>query len=143
MFAYVKQHPMAPPWSSSEWSARRVRVVSDADLQARGSSLYQFLGGACALVTDYSSVAVDVRAAGGRVFLVQPDAEAYGSTRGFNVDREQMALLGDVVPSYSELCSRLLASMGGPRTRIRDCAPPLRATARLFALVGLSQGEAS
>lgn len=104
----VKPHPMARVHERVFAPYRALRLVTDADLAARGLSLYQLLAASDALITDVSSVYFDYKALGRPVALYCPDLERYAATRGFVAPIE--TLVSDPVDrTQEELAARLEA----------------------------------
>lgn len=66
-------------------------VITDADLSAAGVTLYQLIGLADGLLSDYSSVWVDYLDTGRSIGLYVPDLDSYTAGRGLN-----LPALGDV-----------------------------------------------
>lgn len=67
-----------------DYAARGVRVLTTEDVLAAGLTLYQLVGLADAIVSDYSSVWVDFLATGRSVALHCPDLAVYERERGLN-----------------------------------------------------------
>ncbi|GAB2473275.1 CDP-glycerol glycerophosphotransferase family protein [Jatrophihabitans fulvus] len=61
-----------------------VRTLTDADLAAMGVTLYELLGHADGLISDYSSVWLDVLDRPTSVALYVPDLDSYRAARGLN-----------------------------------------------------------
>jgi len=76
----VKTHPMAPVLDPGDhgW----LGIWDDRALAATGMSLYELVGQADVLVTDYSSVWVDYLLTDRPIVFAMADAEEYGATRG-------------------------------------------------------------
>ncbi len=68
-----------------------LRVITDDDLGAAGVTLYQLIGLADGMLSDYSSVWVDYLHTGRSIGLYVPDLASYTEGRGLN-----LPLLGDV-----------------------------------------------
>jgi CDP-glycerol glycerophosphotransferase (TagB/SpsB family) len=76
----VKVHPMAPLHSGgNRWS---LDVWDDHDLAAHGLTLYELLGHADVLVTDYSSVWVDYLLLDRPMVFTLADLDEYAASRG-------------------------------------------------------------
>lgn len=77
----LKFHP-ADVRNSEQWpSYRNIRVMADGEFRRGGYDVYRLLACAEALITDYSSVAVDFLITGRPIGVFAPDRHAY--TRGF------------------------------------------------------------
>lgn len=59
-------------------------VVTNEDLRAAGVQLYELIGAAAGLLTDYSSVWIDYLALDRPIAFVVPDEEGYAAGRGFD-----------------------------------------------------------
>jgi hypothetical protein len=68
-----------------------LRVITDDDLGAAGLTLYQLIGLADGMLSDYSSVWVDYLDTGRSIGLYVPDLDSYTEGRGLN-----LPLLGEV-----------------------------------------------
>jgi CDP-glycerol glycerophosphotransferase (TagB/SpsB family) len=78
----IKPHPL----DVDSYGALDVRVVTDAQLEEAGMSLYQVLGQCDALISDVSSVWVDFLALDRPVAFYIPDLDELQTRRGLNVD---------------------------------------------------------
>ncbi len=74
----VKPHPA----DARAQSIPSVPSVSNADLAAAGVTLYEFLGAAAGLVSDFSSVWTDYLLLDRPIGFILPDAADYAATRG-------------------------------------------------------------
>lgn len=102
----IKLHPMSPESEVQRWTELGT-VVDESTLRASGDSLYSILGRSCALVTDYSSVAVDYLVTGRPIFMVLDDLEHYNHSRGLNFGPREISKLGITVSSYGDLADRI------------------------------------
>ena len=110
----VKLHPMADPIEFGSFRDGGATVVDDCWLSDRGLTLYEWLSGASALVTDYSSIAVDFLVTGRPVVIAVGDLSEYRASRGLNFSLPELALLGTIVEDMSELPDALAQALGGP-----------------------------
>ncbi len=76
----VKPHPQDADSRAIEGAL----IVTNDDLARAGVQLYELLGGAAGLLTDYSSVWIDYLALDRPIGFVVPDREAYTAGRGFD-----------------------------------------------------------
>jgi CDP-glycerol glycerophosphotransferase (TagB/SpsB family) len=76
-------------------------VISDADLESAGASLYHLLGAAEALITDYSSVWTEFLLLDRPIGFWMPDLERYRSDRGFAPSNWLDHLPGPVISAIS------------------------------------------
>ena len=60
-----------------------VQFIQESDLEMAGIQLYELLGQTDALMTDYSSVAVDYMLCDKPIAFLLEDYEAYRKNRGF------------------------------------------------------------
>ena len=102
MTCTLKTHPMAtaadfPP------STQHLAICSDADLDARGLTLYDMLGATDALVTDVSSVWVDYLLLDKPIIFAFGDLEEFRDSRGYTLDPILEWLPGPVVTTMREL----------------------------------------
>jgi CDP-glycerol glycerophosphotransferase (TagB/SpsB family) len=110
----VKLHPMADPSEGDVFRAASVTVIDDLWLSEHDTTLYALLSCSSALITDYSSVAIDYLVTGKPMVLVQQDRRDYGATRGLNFEPTELAEMAPVVESYDELPSALLNCLNFP-----------------------------
>ena len=104
MTCTLKTHPMAtvadfPP------STQHLAICSDADLDARGLTLYDMLGATDALVTDVSSVWVDYLLLDKPIIFAFGDLEEFRDSRGYTLDPILEWLPGPVVTTMRERSS--------------------------------------
>lgn len=76
----IKKHPLQREWSCVK-AGGNIRYVTDQQLQE--ILLYQFVGVADALISDYSSIAVDYMLLERPIGYVLTDLEEYKNARGF------------------------------------------------------------
>lgn len=100
---YAKLHPMADPSDLKDFEALGISVITDEDLRQMGTSTYQWLANSTALITDYSSVAVDWIFTMKPLFFLQDDQNEYAKTRGFYFDFADLCAIGDVFSSIGDL----------------------------------------
>lgn len=142
----VKPHPLAPTGSMNSWRGPSISVIDQSWLDARGLTIYGVLGGASALITDYSSVAVDFLVTGRPCILYQPDAADYEARRGLTVVDEAWDALGPRVTDIEGLAHQIdVLSSGEHQRPVEPSAPfctvpPTGATARLFRAVEARAG---
>jgi len=76
----LKLHPLDLR-NRKEWPVyRNIRVMKDADFRAHGLNIYKLLAGANALITDFSSIAIDYLTVNKPIGVFAPDRGTY--TRG-------------------------------------------------------------
>lgn len=131
----VRLHPLCDPEEVQYWETLGP-VLSNEDLHQSGETLYAVLGRSAALVTDYSSVAIDYLVTGRPIFLVQPDVASYDDDRGFAVPPHQFMKIGTAVNSYAQLAERIAAGLDAnnhPKPGEFYTAPFEGASARMVA----------
>lgn len=101
----VKPHPLAP--QPGPLSLGSLRLVTDAEMESSGSSLYQLLGMVDGLVTDYSSVWIDFLLLDRPIIFFIPDEARYLSTRGIQVERSGRFFPGPIARTPAELTAAL------------------------------------
>ena len=107
----VKPHYGDPQASLyARWSTQRIHTLTQPDLQRAKVTLYGLLGGAAALITDYSSVAIDFLVTEKPIVFFQPDRSTYASNRGLNFTPEELGALGASADSFSALPSAISAA---------------------------------
>ncbi|WP_310467415.1 CDP-glycerol glycerophosphotransferase family protein [Sphingomonas sp.] len=106
----AKPHPMAAEYGD-RLEGERIRIWRDADLSARGLSLYDVVGATDVLITDASSVYVDYLILDRPVIIAFPDIDEYKATRGFSVDPVEDFLAGPIVRTFDQLCESVTESL--------------------------------
>jgi hypothetical protein len=96
----VKPHPMD---RDTYAGVPGLRSIDDESLRRLGLTLYQVLGAADALITDYSSVWTDYLVVDRPILLLCPDYEEYAATRGFNVPDLRAVAPGPLVEDAAAL----------------------------------------
>lgn len=96
----VKPHPMAP--RPDVTNLEHVSVWTDADVAGAGMSLYELLGHADVLVTDYSSVWVDYLLADRPIIFAVSDLAQYRANRGYYFEPLEDYLPGSIVTDLQE-----------------------------------------
>lgn len=100
----LKLHPIDQR-NRREWpDYNNIRVMKDADFRARGLNIYKLLAGANALITDFSSIAIDYLAVNKPIGVFAPDRGTY--TRGFVAgSMERLEAVCDRLDSIDELAA--------------------------------------
>lgn len=107
----VKPHPMAP--RSDVADLEHVSVWTDADVADAGLTLYELLGHADALVTDYSSVWIDHLLAERSIIFAVSDLAEYRANRGYYFEPLEDYLPGPIVTDVAELKGALAEVAAG------------------------------
>jgi CDP-glycerol glycerophosphotransferase (TagB/SpsB family) len=138
----VKLHPLDTKNTITWPEFRNLRVINNQVMSERGLNNYRVLAEADALVTDYSSVAIDFLLLKRPIGFYMPDEPFY--TRGFiPAVRERLAEVGMQIRSYEELVSFLVFA-GDPGCATRNTEEfyrtDLRApSADILRTIGLSE----
>ena len=140
----VKPHPLSAP---SRWP-EGWRVLNDSDFYENGIRLYQILGQAHAIVTDYSSVWTDFLNTNIPICFVFDDLEEFNQARGFMDSEWNQKLPGPIIQSRSEFTEFVeqgwVREHADRRKEIADqlgAANTVGATARLFQALDASGVE--
>lgn len=148
MVALVKPHPLARGVAARDHA--NLLVVDDPWLVERGLTLYDVVGAADVLVTDFSSVVVDYVLVDRPIVHAIADLEEYRRSRGFSVEPVEAQLAGPVATTPGEVVDALAAVARGEdpwaqtRRQLRDRwhdHPDFDSTGRLLDAVGLSTRE--
>ena len=140
----VKPHPL----DSDRYAEAGLHVLTNTDLRNARVSLYQLLGRARGLVTDYSSVWTDYLALDRPVGFYCPDLEEYAAGRGLNVPDYRAVAPGPFLDSVADFREFLTACLSGadPWRELRRAAVDslgvetrLGATARLLDQLRLAE----
>lgn len=107
----VKPHPLAG--EPEPYVGRNVRVITDRDIANAGVSLYELLGRADILVTDYSSVWIDYLLLDRPIVFHMPDETEYRSARGVYFDDLHNWVPGPVVSDLPSLVNELTSLARG------------------------------
>lgn len=84
-------------------STGNIITTDNAFLASRGVGLYNLLGAADALITDYSSVYYDYLLTGRPIGLTVDDFEEYKQNRGFVFDEPEKILTGTRMETVEDL----------------------------------------
>lgn len=120
---FVRPHPLGV--GEYNHSAPRVRLLTAA-MQPESMPL---LWGLDALVTDYSSMAVDYVVTGGPLLLLAPDLESYQRTRGLYVDYSWLAG-GACSTDWDQVLDRIEAVFTDPDAAAKAAAHSRELAAR-------------
>ncbi|HLT60564.1 MAG TPA: CDP-glycerol glycerophosphotransferase family protein, partial [Microlunatus sp.] len=113
-----------------------LRVITDDDLAAAGVTLYQLIGLADGMLSDYSSVWVDYLDLGRSIGLYVPDLDRYADGRGLN-----LPLLGDVAGELivtEQTAADFFAAVAAGKCFAEDGQQALR---RRLAMISVPLGE--
>ncbi len=100
----VKLHPFQDQSKIGKISMRHIVLLDNEQLVAKDIQINQLLGLADALISDYSSVAVDYMLLDKPIGFTLEDAEEYEATRGFVFDNIRDWLPGAELFSFQDFC---------------------------------------
>lgn len=139
----AKIHPFSDPSESDRFRNAGAMVLDETWLADNETTLYEVLSASSALMTDYSSVAVDYLVTGRPIIFVHRDLDAYRQSRGLNFTNEELALLGSTVlegPGFVEDVLRILDAAAPSSEEARELFHSVEgsgATSRLLDLLSL------
>lgn len=99
----LKPHPAQDLSMLKAISTGNIITTDNAFLASRGVGLYNLLGAADALITDYSSVYYDYLLTGRPIGLTVDDFEEYKQNRGFVFDEPEKILTGTRMETVEDL----------------------------------------
>ena len=103
VFLIIKKHPLQSGWDSSEEKYTNIRYVTEEMLATAGIWLYEMVGVCDALISDYSSIAVDFMLLDRPLGYVLTDLESYRETRGFVFENPEEYMPGAKLYDLSDL----------------------------------------
>jgi CDP-glycerol glycerophosphotransferase (TagB/SpsB family) len=100
---YIKLHPIQRhiPFLSKGFS--NIRILSDESLLMHKTNLYEIMGLSDAILSDYSSVAIDYMLLDKPIGYVIDDLDEYSNERGFHVDNPLSFMPGHHIISFDDL----------------------------------------
>lgn len=99
----VKKHPMQVGWSEKRAAYTNIRYVTDELLREKDVLLYRLVGICDALISDYSSIAVDYLLLDRPLAFVLTDYQRYQDTRGFVFENPLDYMPGEKVFTFRQL----------------------------------------
>lgn len=120
----VKPHPLAP--RSETQGLPGLSIWSDHDVAKAGLTLYELLGHAEVLVTDYSSVWVDYLLIDRPIIFAAADIAEYRANRGYYFEPLEEHLPGAVVETMSDLATALREALEGQDSQAHRRAEAIR-----------------
>ena len=99
----VKLHISQLPVGVDFSAMRNIKKVTNDDIEENGCNLYEFLRYTDALITDYSSVAIDYLLVNRPIAFVLDDYEQYKATRGFIFENPKEFMPGHHVYDFGGL----------------------------------------
>lgn len=91
----IKRHHYQSVWAHEEETLSNIRFLKDEDFFREGVALYSFLRYTDALITDYSSVAVDYLLLDRPIAFTLDDLQVYQKYRGLVFDDPENYMPGD------------------------------------------------
>ena len=115
MLLIIKKHPLQTGWSQDTQEFTNIRYVSEAMLEKEKLQLYELIGISDALISDYSSVAVDYLLLDRPLGYVLADYEIYREKRGFVFDardlKQFLLHISDGTDAYRAERRKMLSQM--------------------------------
>lgn len=99
----VKRHPYQKEYSCEKNSYSNILFMSSSDLEQKGVCLYEILGVTDALISDYSSVAIDYMLLDKPMAFALDDFEKYKAARGFVFENPLSYMPGHHLYSVTDL----------------------------------------
>lgn len=101
----VKLHPMESCDDSFEMHVKNIDIFSHHMFEKNGYELYDSLGKAGALITDYSSTFIDYLLLNRPIGFVLENFDSYKMQRGFVFDNPLDYMPGEIINDYQSLLS--------------------------------------
>ncbi len=98
----VKRHPVQKKYSCEDENLSNVLFVSNEDLREHDVDLYAFMHETDALVTDYSSAAIDYLLLDKPIAFALDDFESYKNSRGFVFDDPREYMPGEHLYDFKD-----------------------------------------
>lgn len=109
----IKPHPYQAQIDFLKVKHSNIRVLTNAELQGKDIQLYELLGEADTLLTDFSSVYFDFLITQNPIGFVFDDLSEYKDKRGFTVENPLELMPGEKIYNYEELIKFLEDIMNG------------------------------
>lgn len=103
---FIKPHPMAV-FDDFHIELSNVKIINEAWLSDKDTTLYELLSISDALWTDYSSVFVDYLVTDKPILFIMPDFYSYKGKRGFTFEIEDEKLPGYTITEQDSLFDKL------------------------------------
>lgn len=113
MVMIIKLHPVQRNSIISHLKLSRISVLENQDIASMGFQINTLLSKADALISDYSSVAVDYMLLDRPLAFMLEDVEQYQESRGFVFDNIHDCLPGAELYTYEDLEGFLADVAGG------------------------------
>jgi len=99
----LKQHFLQQDYDVNKESIKNIVFVSDNDLRQADADLYELIGCTDALLTDYSSVAIDYMLLDKPIGYTLDDFDEYENARGWSFDKVKEFMPGHHINNLDEL----------------------------------------
>lgn len=99
----IKKHPLQTEWLSTKENYSNIFFITDEELKKTDISLYQLLGVCDAMISDYSSAAVDFLLMNRPMAFVLTDFDEYEKARGFIMENPLEYMPGEKIYNFSDL----------------------------------------
>ena len=99
----IKKHPLQIGWAEHEKTYQNIYYITDEQLISKDIQLYHLIGVCDALLSDYSSVAVDFLLLDRPIGFVLEDFELYSKTRGFIFESPLQFMPGEKIYNFHDL----------------------------------------
>lgn len=100
----IKRHPAQVEYGCEKNAYSNIRFISNTDLSEVGVDLYALLRYTDALISDYSSIAIDYLLLNRPIAFTLDDFEEYQAARGFVFDDPLHYMPGHHLYRYEDLC---------------------------------------
>lgn len=99
----IKLHPLQREVSFLKGEFRNIFLIQNADFDTKGCEFYEMIGQMDAMLSDYSSVAIDFMLLNRPIGYVIDDIEEYDGKRGFHVEEPLKFMPGHHIMTFQEL----------------------------------------
>lgn len=99
----IKKHPLQLGWSGEKQSFTNIRYVTEKELEESQIQLYRLVSVCDAMISDYSSIAVDFVLLDRPLGFVLTDYEMYKEKRGFVFEDPLSYMPGEKIYNFDEL----------------------------------------
>lgn len=120
----VKLHPFQDREMIADAGMENIVLLDNGELFEKDIQINQLLGCADALISDYSSAAVDYMILNRPIAFTLDDVDAYGSSRGFVFENIRDWLPGELLYTFDDFCRFVgqvasgVDASGGKRRRL-------------------------
>ncbi|MBQ3704983.1 MAG: CDP-glycerol glycerophosphotransferase family protein [Clostridia bacterium] len=103
----IKRHPLQVRYKSEEFTYSNILFLNNQDLATRNIDLYELLPYTNALISDYSSIAIDYMLLNRPIAFALDDYDSYQAARGFVFDNPLDYMPGHFIYDYQNLAAYL------------------------------------